>query len=92
MHDERFAMFTGIVRAMGVVRSIQSGSAGVHLALNAPELSHHLTDGASVCVSGVCLTVTASDDARIEFDVVPETLSRTTIGSLSVGERPPSTR
>ncbi len=80
-------MFTGIVQAMGVVRSIQRGSTGIRLTLEAPELDRPLPDGASVCVSGVCLTVTRSDEIGVEFDVVPETLLRSTLGSWSPGGR-----
>ena len=80
-------MFTGIVQATGVVRSIQRGSNGTRLALDAPELTRPIPQGASVCVSGVCLTVTRSREIRIEFDVVPETLSRSTLGSWSPGQR-----
>lgn len=80
-------MFTGIVQATGVVRSIQRGSTGARLTLDAPDLTRPITDGASVCVSGVCLTVIHSDDITIEFDVVPETLSSSTLGSWSAGRR-----
>ena len=80
-------MFTGIVQATGFVRSIQRGSNGVRLVLDAPELTRPIPDGASVCVSGVCLTVTGSDAISLRFDIVPETLARSTLGSLSPGSR-----
>lgn len=80
-------MFTGIIQATGTVRSIQRGSTSTHLMLDAPDLPRPITDGASVCVNGVCLTVTKSDPTSLEFDVVPETLSRSTLGSLSVADR-----
>lgn len=40
--------------------------------------------GASVSVDGVCLTVVKSDAGQVEFDAIPETLSKTTLGSLNV--------
>ena len=80
-------MFTGIVQAMGVVRSFRPGSTGARLAVDAPDLPRPIPDGASLCVSGACLTVTCSDEIRTEFDVVPETLARSTIGSWSPGRR-----
>lgn len=80
-------MFTGIVQALGVVRSVRRGSAGARLALDAPGLSRPLPDGCSVCVSGVCLTVVRSDEQIVEFDVVPETLARSTLGRLAAGDR-----
>ena len=76
-------MFTGIVQATGVVRSIHRGSDAARLAVDAPDLARPIADGASICVNGVCLTVTRSDSSTIEFDVVPETLSRSTLGTLA---------
>ena len=43
--------------------------------------------GASVAVAGVCLTVAALDGDRAGFDVVAETLARTTLGALPAGAR-----
>ena len=80
-------MFTGIVQTVGVVRSIQRNGAGARLLVDAPQLRRPILDGASVCVNGACLTVVRSDSSRVEFDAVPETLSRSTLGSLSVGDR-----
>ncbi len=80
-------MFTGIVQASGVVRSIRSTGSGVRLVLDAPGLPGPILAGASVCVSGVCLTVARSDAQTIEFDVVAETLSRSTLSSLKPGDR-----
>jgi riboflavin synthase len=80
-------MFTGIVQTMAVVRSIRRGSTAARLALDAPGLTRPIPPGASIAVSGVCLTVAADDQPRIEFDVIPETLSRSTLGSLAPGAR-----
>ena len=80
-------MFTGIIQAMGTVRTLTRGSAGARLALVAPDLPRPIADGASICVNGACLTVTQSDATHIEFDVVPETLSCSTLGSLKPGDR-----
>jgi riboflavin synthase alpha subunit len=41
--------------------------------------------GDSVSVSGCCLTVTATDGKALEFDAVPETIARTTLGALEPG-------
>jgi len=80
-------MFTGITQTMGTVQSIQRGSAGTRLTLNAPHIPRPLIIGSSICVNGVCLTVVDSDDSNIEFDVVPETTDRSTLGSLKTGDR-----
>ncbi len=43
--------------------------------------------GASICVSGVCLTVASRAEHFLEFDVVKETLSKTTLGRKQSGDR-----
>jgi riboflavin synthase len=80
-------MFTGIVQATGMVRSLQPTGNGARLLVDAPDLPRPIADGASICVSGVCLTVIRSDAGSIEFDVVGESLSRSTLGSLAPGSR-----
>jgi riboflavin synthase len=71
-------VFTGIVRERGRVASFESGRLVVEAAAGA-EI------GDSVAIAGVCLTVVARQDGRLAFDVVPETIARTTLGSLAPG-------
>ena len=68
-------MFTGLVREVGTVRSMESGRLVVECVLEA-------ATGDSVSVDGVCLTVVANDDRTLAFDTVPETLARTSLGAL----------
>ncbi len=77
-------MFTGIVEHVGTVLSVRTSPTGRRLRLNiGPQLSSGAGKGASIAVDGVCLTISDFDGATwAEFDVVPETLSRTTLGSL----------
>ena len=74
-------MFTGIVREVGRVASFD----GSRLVLEAPETAAEAASGDSVSVAGTCLTVVAVDDGTLSFDVVPETLARTTLGRLEPG-------
>src|SRR5919206_1075807 len=71
-------MFTGIVREVGRVVSFD----GHRLVIEAATAA---ATGDSVSVDGVCLT--AVDGSRLAFDVVDETLSRTTLGALAPGDR-----
>jgi riboflavin synthase len=80
-------MFTGIVQTMGIVRSVHKGPAAARLALDAPRLTRPIAPGASIAVNGVCLTVAADDGSGIEFDVIPETLARSTLAGLRPGAR-----
>lgn len=80
-------MFTGIIQAVGVVRSVRPTSTGARLDVAAPDMERPIADGASICVNGACLTVVSCDATSITFDVVPETLNRSTLGSLRPGAR-----
>jgi riboflavin synthase len=87
----RQSMFTGIVERMGKVAKLVRSGASVRLGIDAGPLGLETRIGDSVAVDGVCLTV-ANRLRReagwlLEFDVVRETLERTTLGELRVGER-----
>lgn len=81
-------MFSGVVQAMGRVRRLGRGAGGVVLVVEARDFPvDALASGESVAVDGVCLTVTATSGATFSADVVPETLSRTTLGAARPGTR-----
>jgi riboflavin synthase len=80
-------MFTGIVRHVGVVRTSRPAKAGRLLAVDLGGCAEALGLGDSVAVSGVCLTVTGLNGTEADFDVVPQTLSGTTLGLLRAGAR-----
>ena len=75
-------MFTGIVEEVGTVASVRPGG----LTIRASKVMDGLTPGVSVSVNGACLTLTSRDDASFSVDVVPETLRRTNLGPLDVGD------
>jgi len=72
-------MFTGIVQAMGRVAFNGKGRLRVRSAIRRPPR------GASVAVNGTCLTV-VGNGGSLEFDMTPETLSRTNLGRLRPGD------
>ena len=80
-------MFTGIVRELGRVAAVDGGEAGVRLELEAPHTARAAAPGDSVAIDGVCLTVTGVVDGRMTFDAVPETLRRSSLGTLGEGSR-----
>ncbi len=79
-------MFTGIVQGMARVERLDASSAGARLTLHLGPLADGLSDGASVAVSGACLTVCEPRDGRCTFDVIYETLARTNLGELRPGD------
>jgi riboflavin synthase alpha subunit len=78
-------MFTGIVRERGRIVTAERNGGGLRLRIAAAETAREAEPGDSVAVAGCCLTVTAAADGALEFDAVPETLSRTTLGGLAAG-------
>ena len=79
-------MFTGIVREQGRIAAVEGGQDGVRLLVEAPATAAQAAIGDSVAVSGVCLTVTAAENGTLAFDAVPETLRRSSLGSLAPGD------
>jgi riboflavin synthase len=57
-----------------------------NLAIAAGHVLEGMKVGASIAVNGVCLTVTSFDNKSFSVDVMPETLSRTNLGLLKVGD------
>jgi riboflavin synthase len=78
-------MFTGIVEEIGTVRHVEETPSGSRLEIGADRVLDRLAIDDSIDVAGVCLTVVARDDRSFTVDVVPETLSRTTLGRLARG-------
>ena len=78
-------MFTGIVESTGSVQSVEERGAHARLVVRAPKLAAAVALGDSVAVSGVCLTVAQGHAQDLHFDVVRETLDRTSLGSLGEG-------
>jgi riboflavin synthase len=78
-------VFTGIVREQGRVVSIEGGDDGLRIRIAAPEAASAAAVGDSVAISGVCLTVVSVASGELEFDAVPETLRRSSLGRLAPG-------
>jgi riboflavin synthase len=80
-------MFTGIVRELGRIVSVDATPDGARIVVESPETAGGADVGDSVAVNGVCLTVTESANGTLAFDAVPETLRRSSLGRLTPGER-----
>jgi riboflavin synthase len=84
-------VFTGLVQTTGVVRELHEGSEGLRVVIAATLAPDDRAIGASVCVSGVCLTVVEASASEFAADVGFETLAVTSFGSelagLAVGTR-----
>jgi riboflavin synthase len=81
-------MFTGLVFDIGVVEHVAPRQGGARLALRPARLAvDELSPGESVACSGACLTVVERGRGLVSFEAVPETLTRTTLGSWRAGTR-----
>ncbi|MCL6640107.1 MAG: riboflavin synthase [Candidatus Rokubacteria bacterium] len=79
-------MFTGIVEEVGTVVELAGQGAARRLRVRARLVLEDSQAGASLAVSGACLTVVACEGDVLNFDLGPETLERTTLGRLGPGD------
>ena len=78
-------MFTGIVAGTGTITQM-SGAEVLRIVIDFNSVStENIVTGASVSIDGTCLTVVEINSPEISFDVIPETLQKTTLGSKSIG-------
>lgn len=80
-------MFTGIIEAAGLVRSLRRNDGGLTMTVEAGRIACESEIGASIAVNGACLTVVSRDERTFTVDIVPETVQRTTFGRLQVGDK-----
>ncbi len=82
-------MFTGLIEEMGTVKSIKRRADSIELTVSGKEVIKDMRKGDSVSVNGVCLTVTSNQLPVTSFkvDVGTETLRRTSLGELRIGEK-----
>jgi riboflavin synthase len=82
-------LFTGLVVECGRLLEdpVPSGQGGVRMVIgHSADLAGRLEIGASLAVSGVCLTVTEMGGDQVAVELSPETLARTSLGTLRGGD------
>lgn len=79
-------MFTGIVEEIGVVAAINKTRTGTRLKIKAQTIGVDAKLGDSIAINGVCLSVADIRQSIMTFDVIQETLRRTTLGVLKIGD------
>jgi len=77
-------VFTGIVKELGTVDSIERSDTGARLSISA-RFAGMLSEGDSVAVNGVCLTAAALREGGFAADVMNQSLNLTGLGSLEPG-------
>lgn len=79
-------MFTGLVEETGTVTAIESLGDSARITVRGPVVTTDATHGASIAVNGCCLTVMAQDADTFSADVMAESLAKTSLGDLAVGD------
>ena len=80
-------MFTGIVEETGTVRQISVTPDGARLTIEAVIALGGTRVGDSIAMNGACLTVVTRDDRTCAVEATLETLRRTNLGELGIGDR-----
>ncbi|MCC5825799.1 riboflavin synthase [Alkalimonas sp.] len=81
-------MFTGIIEAVGHIRSSQKSGQGMRLWIESEQLDFSdVKLGDSIASNGVCLTVIAKSSDAFQADLSAETLRRTLFGNYQSGQR-----
>ena len=83
--SEEDRVFTGIVEELGQVVTLERAAEPARLTIAGPGVTADARRGDSIAINGVCLTVTAIGDGQFSADVMGETLSRSSLGSLAAG-------
>src|SRR4051794_41758595 len=79
-------MFTGLVEDLGTVVAVDRNGEGAVLTVDS-RLGPQIGEGDSVAVNGVCLTATGICGERFGFDVMLESLRRSSLGDIEAGAR-----
>ena len=80
-------MFTGIVEEVGTLLARVEQQDAAQLRIRARKALDGVALGDSIAVNGVCLTVAATAGGAFTADVMQETLDRSSLGALRVGDR-----
>ena len=79
-------MFTGLVEEKGTITAIEPLGDSVRLTIRGPLVTSDARHGDSIAVNGCCLTVMAQDSDTFGADVMQESLDKTSLGDLGVGD------
>jgi riboflavin synthase len=79
-------MFTGIIEELGTVLAIEKQQDAIRLTIGAKKVLSDLGRGDSIACSGTCLTAIEIDDRGFTADVMLETLKRSSLSEVKVGD------
>lgn len=80
-------MFTGLIEDIGTLESVQRGGGGYRVTVRTGLDTSQIKLGDSIAVNGACYTAVALTASSFTFEASPESLERTTLASMSAGQR-----
>lgn len=80
-------MFTGLIEELARVESVEAKNGALTLSVRRPPAFDDVKEGDSVSVDGICLTVTRPDNSLMHFDVMRESVKKTTLADIKKGDR-----
>lgn len=79
-------MFTGIIETVGIIRTMESRGSNLTFTIES-EIAGELKVDQSLSHNGVCLTVISQDDIKYQVTAIDETLKKSNIGKLKIGDK-----
>ncbi len=79
-------MFTGLIEEVGKLKNIQSKVDGLKITVEAEKVLEDSKVGDSIAINGICLTITEIGENQFKFDVSQETINRSNIKYLKIGD------
>lgn len=80
-------MFTGLIEEIGIIQGVKKGEKSSVISIKASKVLDKTILGDSICMNGVCITVTNINGDIFEADIMAETLRKSNIGKLSIGSQ-----
>ena len=79
-------MFTGIIESIGIIKAINYDRSNINFSISS-SLSNELKIDQSVSHNGVCLTVVSKEEGVYTVTAIKETLEKTNLGKLKLGDK-----
>lgn len=81
-------MFTGEIKNTGTIKNIRNYNNINQLSIEINQSQNwKINNGDSLAIDGVCLTVTDTNQREIQVEVMPETINRTTLKQITIGQQ-----
>lgn len=79
-------MFTGIIESLGIVKEIIKDNSNLNIVINS-SITNELKIDQSISHNGVCLTVVAINESTYTVTAIKETLEKSNVGKLKIGDK-----